>query len=78
MNIIIGLLIMVRCGWRIQYNVRISCSFPEIQQSAYHDIPNMIGAFTMVREKGLEPLWTFNHPQEPESCASANFATLAS
>ena len=33
--------------------------------------------FYMVREAGLEPAWTFSGPQEPESCASANFATLA-
>ena len=35
-------------------------------------------AAILVREEGLEPSWTFSHPQEPESCASANFATLAS
>lgn len=34
-------------------------------------------SLSLVREEGLEPSWTFSHPQEPESCASANFAILA-
>ncbi len=37
----------------------------------------LMRASGLVREEGLEPSWTFSHPQEPESCASANFAILA-